>query len=346
MLLRSPYVASNIADPRGDLTLDDFASDSRQSLPRPLALERFVDYGRWFQQQASPQLDSRRVARVDRNGHGFKLEFAEGEPLRAVCVVVAAGIMPFAWRPLQFRTLPPELASHSCEHREFSRFVGRRVVVVGGGQSALESAALLHEAGAEVEVVVRSPRIYFLRRGHGFVHRLGPLTRLLFAPAEVGPAGVSRIVSEPAWYRRLPRFLQDRFSVRSLRPAGAAWLQQRLEHVPVRTSTHVLSARELNGEVELTFAEGTRSWCDHVLLATGYRVNIADYPFLPSELLDRIDCVGGYPRLSRSFESSLAGLYFLGAPSAWSYGPLMRFVAGTEFAAPMLSRGIVGRKRP
>jgi hypothetical protein len=95
----------------------------------------------------------------------------------------------------------------------------------------------------------------------------------------------------------------------------------------------------------LTLADGARRHCDHVLLATGYRVDITNYPFLPPQLLEHVDRVGGYPRLSRGFESSLRGLYFLGAPSAWSYGPLMRFVAGTEFAAPVLTRAVIGRKR-
>jgi cation diffusion facilitator CzcD-associated flavoprotein CzcO len=341
MVLRSPYVASNIADPERELTLDDFEAGAAEPLSRPVRLEQFVDYGRWFQQRAFPQLDGRRVARLDKNG-SFRLEMEDGERLHAHRVVVAAGIMPFAWTPPLFRELGEELASHASQHHDLSRFAGRRVVVLGGGQSALESAALLRESGAKVEVLVRAERIYFLRRVPR-LHRLGPLTRLLFDPAEVGPAGVSRIVSAPNWYRRLPRRLQDRFSVRSLRPAGAAWLEPRLEQVPMSLSACVRSAREVNGELELALQDGSTRRCDHVLLATGYRVDIARYTFLSRTLLDQIARVGGYPRLSRAFESSLDGLYFLGAPSAWSYGPLMRFVAGTEFAAPVLTRAILGK---
>jgi cation diffusion facilitator CzcD-associated flavoprotein CzcO len=260
-------------------------------------------------------------------------------------VIVAAGIMPFAWTPPAFRNLTPELASHSSVHRDLDCFRGRRVIVIGGGQSALESAALLHELGAEVEVLVRAARIYFLRRAHGVLHRLGPLTRALFAPAEVGPAGVSRLVSAPDVYRRLPRSVQDRFSVRSLRPAGAAWLQSRLEGVPMTFNAAVASAREESGVVELTLTDGSTRRADHVLLATGYRVDVTGYRFLPLELLQRIARVGGYPRLRSGFESSVPGLHFLGAPSAWSFGPLMRFVAGTEFAAPALTRAVLGSKR-
>jgi len=69
-------------------------------------------------------------------------------------------------------------------------------------------------------------------------------------------------------------------------------------------------------------------------------VNVALYPFLSAELLDSLELVDGYPRLDAGFESSLPGLHFLGAPAAWSFGPLMRFVAGTEFASPALSKRI------
>jgi FAD-dependent urate hydroxylase len=343
MFLRSPYVASSIADPKRELTLDSYESVSRQQLVRPVGLEQFVDYGRWFRHQVLAEVDTRQVARVEANGGGFRLELEDGTFLHAVRVVVAAGIAPFAWRPPLLRELPGQ-ASHSSEHRDLSSFRGRRVVVVGGGQSALESAALLHEAGAEVEVLVRATRIYFLRRVPK-LHKLGPLTRLLFAPAEVGPAGISRIVSAPNWYRRLPRGVQDRFSVRSLRPAGAAWLAPRLEQTSISVGRSIVSVRPAGDRLELALDDGTRRICDHVLLATGYRVDIAAYQFLPAELTARIDRVGGYPRLTRGFETSLPGLHILGAPSAWSFGPLMRFVAGTEFAAPALAVAIVGRRR-
>ena len=347
MILRSPYVASNIADPERALTLDDYSEQTRRELPKPVTLEQFVDYGRWFRDQAlpQPQFDHRNVSRLEpTNGH-FRLELSDGERLSAHRVVVAAGIMPFAFVPAPFRGLSRELVSHSSEQRDLGLFRRRRVIVIGGGQSALESAALLHEAGAEVAVLVRADRIYFLRRGRGILHHLGPITTALFAPAEVGPAGISRVVSAPDWYRRLPRALQDRWARRSLRPAGAAWLQPRLEGVAITLASEVVRADERDGGVDVLLADGSRRHADFVLLATGYRVEISKYRFLPESVLERIDRVGGYPRLRRGFESSLDRLYFLGAPSAWSYGPLMRFVAGTEFAAPTLTRAVLGRRR-
>ncbi|HEX5469790.1 MAG TPA: FAD-dependent oxidoreductase [Gaiellaceae bacterium] len=342
MLLRSPYVASNIADPERSLTLDAYGSANGGRVPKPVPLGQFVSYGRWFRGEVVSHLDSRFVSRID-NGNGFTLELEDGEAVRARRVVVAAGIGPFAHVPPEFEHLPSELASHASVHRELTPFAGKRVAVIGGGQSALESAALLHEAGAEVEVLVRAPRIYYLRRVPR-LHRLGPLTKLLFAPAEVGPVGVSRLVSAPGLYRRFPRGLQDKMSVRSLRPAGASWLVDRLAGVPISIGRAVVSAAARDNSVELSLDDGSRRQIDHALLATGYRVDIARYPFLAGALLERIARVGGFPRLSTKFESSVTGLHFVGATSAWSYGPLMRFVAGTEFAGPVLARGILGRR--
>jgi hypothetical protein len=120
----------------------------------------------------------------------------------------------------------------------------------------------------------------------------------------------------------------------------------RLEQVQItlgRSVTNVATS-SLGEQLELRLDDGSLRSCDHVLLATGYRVDISAYPFLPASLLERIARSGGFPRLDRGFQSSVPGLHFLGAPSAWSYGPLMRFVAGTEFAAPVLTKAILGRR--
>ena len=44
---------------------------------------------------------------------------------------------------------------HCYEGRQVRKFAGKRIAVIGAGQSALEAAALLSEAGAEVEIIVR-----------------------------------------------------------------------------------------------------------------------------------------------------------------------------------------------
>jgi cation diffusion facilitator CzcD-associated flavoprotein CzcO len=257
-------------------------------------------------------------------------------------VVVAAGIAGFARRPPELDGLPPDLVSHSVDHDDLGAFAGRRVVVLGGGQSALESAALLHESGAEVEVLVQHPVVHWLTRR--WQHRVPVVSDILYAWPDVGPAGVSHLVARPGLYARMPRRTQDRLATRSIRAAGAAWLVPRLGDVPIRTGVRVVAASAADDGVRLRLDDGSRRTADHVLLGTGYRVDLSRYAFLPRDLVARVRVVGGLPVLSRAFESSVPGLHFAGAPAAWSHGPLMRFVAGAGFASRSLARAIVARR--
>ena len=345
MLLRSNWTATSIAEHDGPLSLTSYCeSTGNTDLHLPVPLEAFVDYGMWVQRRAAPDVDRRRITRIDQNGAGFAISLADGERVAARTVAVAAGIAPFAHRPAVAAHLPRELVSHTADHDDLSRFAGQEVLVVGAGQSALESAALMHEAGASVEVVARASRINWLHGGK--YHRmLGPrLTPLVYAPTDVGPMGLSRIVAVPDLFRRFPRSVQTPMAYRAIRPAGAAWLQPRLVDVTVRLGLRITEADERGGRVTVRLDDGTSRTVDHVLFGTGYRVDVSKYPFLSPDLARRIRQVDGYPVLSRGMESSVPGLHFLGAPAAWSFGPIMRFVAGGWYGASSLTRSVVGRQ--
>jgi hypothetical protein len=167
-----------------------------------------------------------------------------------------------------------------------------------------------------------------------------PIARLLWAPAHVGPIGISHLIARPNYYRRLPRRMQNCLGV--LPPAGSAWLRPRVEKkIPINIGCAVASVKRCGDQLELTPDCGRQRRVDHVLLATGYRVDISRYEFIAPRLLAAIGAINGYPRLNSRFECSEPGLHFMGAPAAWSFGPLMKFVAGAEFAAKTVTRGIV-----
>ena len=213
MLLRSNWTATSIADYRGPVSLDAFCGATGAQVDRPVPLARFIEYGTWVQQRIAPDVDHRLVETIDHDGAGFCLVLVGGERLDARRVVIAAGIKPFPNRAAFADGLPPRLASHTGDHQDLSVFSGTRVLVVGGGQSALESAALLHESGAEAEVVVRADHLNWLHGGK-YQRRLGRLSPLLYAPTDVGPMGLSRLVAVPDLFRRLPRRVRIRW------PAG------------------------------------------------------------------------------------------------------------------------------
>lgn len=345
MLLRSAWDASHIADPDHALTLDAFQAARGIRLPVPVPLDRFIEYGQWFQRQVVPDLDPRTVTQVEAGQSGFRVMLEDGEAIQAARVVIATGLSSFHWRPAQFRELSPSMASHASEHRDLARFRDQRVIVIGAGQSALESAALLHEAGAEVEVIARRDHIRWLRRGAWLRDHLGPVRPLLYPSTDVGPIGLNWIVAIPELFNRLPLGLQRQVAYRSIAPAGAAWLIPRLADVPITTGRSVVAAHANGNRARLTLDNGEERRADHVLLGTGYQVNVRALPFLAPTIVQSLRCVNGYPDLGTGFEASVAGLHFLGAPAAESFGPLMRFVSGSGYAARHLTRHIAGKSR-
>ncbi len=340
MLLRSPWDASHIADPHRALTLDEYERSRGIRLSRPIPLQDFISYGRWFQRQVAPDLDERRVERIEQTFEGFRLIMFDGDAIHARRIVIAAGIAPFARRPFVFQQVPSSLASHSSDHADFKCFAGRQVVVVGGGQSAIESAALLHEAGAEVELIMRAPAVRWLRRSALFHSKYNPLRRVLYHRTDVGPALVSQLVSRPYLFRQFPLSAQQKLATRSIRPAGAAWLVSRVQGITITTGRQVFSAIPMGSHVSLTLDDGSIRQADHVVLGAGFSVDVSRYGFLTPTITRSLSQVRGYPELGRGFESSVRGLHFIGAPAAWSFGPLMRFVSGTEFTGRALTAAV------
>jgi FAD-dependent urate hydroxylase len=339
MFLRSNWTATQIASPGESLALETYQGETNDRFSTPVPIAGFVGYGRWYQQHGVPNIDARKVTLIEPCEAAFRLTLSDGKAVTAARVIVAAGIGAFAWRPPEFQHLPADLATHTSEHSDLRCLAGKRVLIVGGGQSALESAALLNEAGAEVEVICRQGRIHWLQglASRTLHHHMGELTRrLLYAPTDVGPAVLSQLVARPQLLRPLPRALQEKLRRRCVRPAGARWLVHRLQNVPILLGHAVSSAQDEGGRVKVRVDDGSERMVDHVLLGTGYRVDIARYGFLSPNLLQSIKRDCGYPRLGIGLESSVAGLHFLGAPAARAFGPLMQFVSGTRYASPAL----------
>ncbi len=344
MWMRSRRNGSSIADVEGPLSMAGYTEATDAVVERHLSLATFIDYGHWFADQVAPDVDRRQVTRLRRADGGYVLTFDDEQRLHASRVLVAAGIAPFTRRPGMLRALPGELASHVADHRTYDHFRGKKVLVVGGGQSALESAAIMHETGVEVEVLARHQTVHWLH-GDKLIDSLGRLAPLVYAPTDVGPIGISRLVATPDVFRRLPRGTQDVIAARAIRPAGASWLRPRMVEVPIVAGTSVQRATPVGDRLELELSEGGTRRVDHLLFATGYQVDVRRYPFLDPDLAMAVHCRNGYPVLRRGMESSVPRLHFLGAPAAWSFGPVMRFVAGSWYTSSAVTRCVQSQSR-
>jgi hypothetical protein len=345
MFLKSEGCASNLSDPAGFYTLRQYCQD--EALPyveygAPVSLEVFTQYGLSFQRRLVPMLENAMVTSLDRSSAAFDLRLGTGEILKASKVVVATGISHTPYIPTALADLPSQLRSHSSSHHDLRSFKGCDVTVVGGGQSALETAALLHEVGANARLLVRQPLIRW--NGDPPAGRRSIYARLRRPMSNLGPGlGPWLYSNAPMLFCRLPRHLRIARVQKALGPAGAWWLKKRvLGRLPIMNGHSVRAAETCREQVRLHLqgpdGKLRNLTTDHVIAATGYRFRLGALPFLSERLSSQLRFVQETPVLSPNFESSIPGLYFTGLASANQFGPAMRFLHGADYTARRVSR--------
>ena len=351
MSLKSDGFASCLSEPGGEGTLAAYCAE--RGIPYhdtdiPVELHVFSDYAQDFQRRFVPDLQDRQVRSLERSGDGFELKLDDGESLQADLVVAAIGITHFAQTPTEFSDLPGELISHSSAHHDLSGFAGRDVTVIGGGSSAVDIAALLHEAGARTTIVSRRKALLFSAPNAGPRPRW---QRLRHPSTGLGPGWRSWLCETmPNLFRFLPGDARLTIIRRHLGPKSAWPMKGRLEAgVTQLLGRTVERAAEEDGRVRLVLrtADGSRHEVvtDHLIAATGYTPDVDRLDFLSEGLRTSIRTHHRMPVLSGSFESSVPGLYFVGPPAVNSFGPLMRFMVGSQYAAPVVARHLARKAR-
>lgn len=351
MLLRSSLRASSIAHPQAGFRIEDWSAKVSRPISQPIPVQDFLDYASWWAQKVVPDVDPRRVEQISRSealdpgSEGFVLRLSDGALVAARRVVVALGFESSArWPDEVTAAAPVQAVSHVADNLDIAGFAGRRLVVIGSGQSALESAAIAHEAGAEVQIVSRSREINWLSPMLSVGEKPPGLPR---APTDVGGVVTGWLAAAPDAYHLLPKRMRRWVQRGCLRPAGAHLLRARLADVPMHLARRVDRVKAVgDGEVEVTLEGGDVLTADHVLLGTGYEVDIRRFKLLAPELLAAVRCSAGMPELRAGFESSVPGLHFLGSVAVHSFGPINRFITGTWYAGPALTRRARGQRGP
>ncbi len=348
MWLKSEPYASEISAPNPGFDVGSYAKQhgiAYNNRVKPLSVEGFTDYGDWFTKELVPGVTDITVTGVEPVSGGFEVSFADADPMTARQVVVASGVLPFAAVPGELAGLPGDLATHTAEHRHLDKFSGRKVAVVGAGQSALETAALLHESGAEVQLVVRRPAVQWVDPNPETISGLGYVRRPVVKLCEGWHCA---FWNTPEAFRLLPPQVRITKARTVLGPAGAWWLKERVDGVIDTLTSHTVAGAQAHGSgVRLTL-DGPRTKTldvDHVIAGTGFKIDLTKLGFLGDGLRGRIETLAGYPVLSRAGESTVPGLYFVGAPAAVSIGPSARFIAGTHTAVRPLVKSVARRAK-
>src|ERR1700680_878197 len=345
MMLKSDGFASNIYDPDGEYTLKHFCAErgiEYADAGLPVRLETFSAYGLAFRERMLPELEDKLVAGLDRLPDGFLLQLEGGEMVKARRVLLAVGITHFEHVPGNLAHLPPEFLSHSFRHPDPEVFRGRSVVVIGGGASAIDLAALLHEADADVQLVARQPSLKFHSMPTGMPRSWWQQIRR--PQSGLGPGLRSRFFADaPMWFHYLPERLRLEAVSRSLGPSAGWFVKEKVVgHVPLLLGYTPERAEVRNGKVRLHLrgVDGTERevLAEHIIAATGYKGDVERLCLLTPEMRAELKVVKGTPVLSSSFESSVPGIYFVGVAAANSFGPVMRFAFGAGFAARRLTQ--------
>jgi cation diffusion facilitator CzcD-associated flavoprotein CzcO len=219
--------------------------------------------------------------------------------------------------------IPAGRYSHTCDCVDLADLAGRRCLIVGGRQSAFEWAALLRERGAAaVYVCHRHDTPAFVESDWSWVNPM-----------------LAKFAREPAWYRDLADSDREKLNQRFWREGRMKlepWLAPRLDHpsVELMPNTNVSSCRESSGgALQVDLDNGQMRAVDHVIFATGYKVDMARVPFLSQRLRDGMKTEDGFPVLDAAMQTTLPGLYVTSLPATRAFGLFFGFTSAVRASA-------------
>jgi cation diffusion facilitator CzcD-associated flavoprotein CzcO len=344
MMLKSDGFASNLSAPARESTLKAYCARNNVAYADeglPVSLDLFLQYATWFRKRYVPEVEDTMVTALEADGERFALTLETGERFAARNVVVAVGISWFEHMPDFLSGFPTDLVSHSYKHRDVSRFRGREVAVIGAGASAVNLVDELASEGAHAHIITRAPEIEYNR-----VPDASDYT--MFARIQRPASGIGRgwksvfCAQAPLLFYRLPDALKQRAIRSHMKPAAGFYMRGKIEgRVATSLGRSVAKAKQANGKMQLTLsdrkgAQETMTF-DHVVAATGYHPDMRRVPFLSKNQCERITLPDGSPILSDGLETPVRGLFVTGPAAMNSFGPLMRFMVASEFAAPPIA---------
>ena len=300
----------------------------------PVPLDTFLDYAGWFMGEYGVVPRNAHVRHLAKSNGEYIASLDDGSRLSASRVLLALGFAFFKHYPEDLtRKFPPGSFTHTCDAIHFDQYRGRRVLIVGGRQSAFEWAALIREHGAEeVHVVYRHPTPSFTAPDWSWVKPM-----------------VWRTFQDHAWWRKLAPGEQERIQKKfwiAGRLTLEEWLAARVDQPGIHRHemTCIESAgAHVNGTYEIRLSDNSRCNVHHVILATGYHPAMGNVAFLDREtILDRLATIDGFPLLDPEFQTNLPGLYVSGLAATRDFGPFFGFTVGCPVAARIIGDAVAG----
>ena len=299
---------------------------------KPVPLDTFLDYASWFMGRYDLTPQPALVTHLAGSNGTYTARLDDGSRIHAEHVVLSLG---FAW----FKHYPPELVQrlpagsyiHTCDLVDFECLRGKRVLIVGGRQSAFEWAALIREKGAEdIHVTHRHATPHFIEPDWSWVQ---PMAR--------------RTLEDHGWWRRCTpeeqeKIRHDFWAVGRL--VLEAWLGPRVHqpNIHVHEKTTIAAAKTLaDGTYEVSLNDGTTLNVHRIVLATGYVPNMHNVAFLDgTTMLRELHMLNGSPLLDTEFQTNLPNLYVTGLAAMQDFGPFFGFTVACPIAAKIIGDAV------
>jgi cation diffusion facilitator CzcD-associated flavoprotein CzcO len=323
-------------DPENNATIENFLA-SQNLAPaevEPLSLDFYLSYTGWFQHQKKIEVLPVYITRLDFIGdHHFHAHTNEGADIYAENVVVAVGFKYFQHIPPDLhQILPHGSYTHTCDYADMTAMTGKRYLIIGGRQSAFEWAALLSEAGAaSIGISYRHNSPSFATSDWSWVNTM-----------------VENLAENPAWFRKLSQEEKDSVGYRLWtegRLKIEPWLERRVmkENIKLWPLTLVAACKQLStGELVVTLNNGSEVIVDHIILATGYKVDISHVPFIADgNMISRLSVHNGFPVLDEHFQANLPGLFITSMPASHGFGPFFGFTISVRTSARLIGKDLM-----
>lgn len=305
----------------------------RQDEIKPVPLGTFVDYASWFMKKYNVAPRNMHVVHLTRAGEEYVATLEDGTRLSSRKALLALGFAFFKYCPKEVtRKLPAGSYEHTCDSVDFDVYRGKRVLIVGGRQSAFEWAALIREHGAEeIHLTYRHATPRLIEPDWSWVQ---PMVR--------------KTLKDRAWWRRLGVAEQEGIRHRFWmvgRLTLEEWLAARVQHpnIHLHEKTEIiLSSARGDGTCDVSLNDGSKANVHRIICATGYAPAMNNVAFLDrATILDRLKTEDGFPALDPEFQTSLRNLYITGLSATRDFGPFFGFTVGCPVAAKIVGDAVM-----
>lgn len=324
MAIRSDWHSSEIFthDRRFDVLQyirQQYPDDWQQLTSDRLPVGIFRNYLRHVLTQLPFEIHNELVENVEQTEQGFSSTLQSGATIESEAVIVATGIERHRYLPQSLAQLDSSKVLHGWHANSYSSWGGKKLLVVGAGQSAAEAVVLLKKRN-RVTWVARQAPIYYSE------------------PLDLPVPIFNFVLKVSPWFYYLPRTLKKIFGKKYVIPTITPDLRPELESPEVTALVEDVDHMGLEMRAGKIYSSSLNAYFDAVVAATGYRYNIDNLTFLDSGLRSQVQHREGTPDIDNQFRTSVPNLFMVGGMAEPSYGPAQRFMMGALHASSRMGR--------